>query len=118
MGIEYSIQTRYSGESKYPLRKMLSFAIQGITSFSIMPLRVSIMLGSFISFLSILYTAYIVITNFYFNTEIPGWTVIFISVLFLGGVQLISLGVIGEYLGKLFIEGKNRPNYVIKEKNL
>lgn len=118
IGIEYSVQKRHAGESKYSLRKMISFALQGITSFSIVPLRISIMLGLFISMCSFLYSIYALVDKFIFKTTIPGWTSILISVLFLGGIQLIFLGIIGEYLGKLFIETKSRPNYVIKEKNL
>jgi glycosyltransferase involved in cell wall biosynthesis len=117
-GIEYTANERQSGESKYSLKKMISFALQGITSFSIVPLRVFVILGLFISFCSFLYTVYALLDKFYFKTVVPGWTSILISVLFLGGIQLISLGVIGEYLGKMFIETKNRPNYVIKEKSL
>jgi dolichol-phosphate mannosyltransferase len=116
-GIEYNTQSRHSGSTKYTLRKMISFAIQGITSFSIMPLRISIIFGLIISFCAFLYTIYALLTKFYFKTAISGWTSILISVLFLGGIQLMFLGLIGEYLGKMFIETKNRPNYVIKEKN-
>lgn len=117
-GVEYTVQSRHAGKSKYTLSKMISFAIQGITSFSIVPLRISIMLGFFISFLSFLYTIYALYANLHLNIAIPGWTSILISVLFLGGIQLIFLGIVGEYLGKMFIETKKRPNYVIKEKNL
>ena len=117
-GIEYEPQNRYSGSTKYTLSKMVSFAVHGITSFSIVPLRVSIIFGLFISLCSFLYTAYALFTKFYIQTAIPGWTSILISVLFLGGIQLIFLGLIGEYLGKMFIEAKNRPNYVIKDKSL
>lgn len=118
IGIEYNVQTRHFGKTKYTARKMISFALQGITSFSILPLRISIMFGLIVSFFSFLYTIYALIAKFILNTAIPGWTSILISVLFLGGIQLIFLGVIGEYLGKMFIETKNRPNYVIKEKGL
>ena len=117
-GIEYTPKNRHSGSTKYTLGKMISFAIHGITSFSVIPLRISIVFGFFISFCSFLYTAYALFTKFYVKTVIPGWTSILISVLFLGGIQLIFLGVIGEYLGKMFIEAKNRPNYVIKDKSL
>jgi dolichol-phosphate mannosyltransferase len=115
--IEYTIQNRQFGQSKYSFKKMISFALQGITSFSIIPLRASIMAGLFISFCSFLYTVYALFDKFYFKTTVPGWTSILISVLFLGGIQLIFLGVIGEYLGKMFIETKRRPNYIIKETN-
>lgn len=117
-GIEYTAKDRQFGKSKYSLKKMVSFALQGITSFSIVPLRISVIAGLFISLVSFLYTIYALLDKFIFKTVVPGWTSILISVLFLGGIQLIFLGVIGEYLGKMFIETKNRPNYVIKEKNL
>lgn len=117
-GIEYDIRNRYSGSSKYSVRKMVSFAIQGITSFSTMPLRVSMIIGFVISFFAFLYMLYALFIKIYYQTALPGWTSILISVLFLGGMQLMFLGLIGEYLGKMFIETKNRPNYVIKEKNL
>lgn len=117
-GIDYEPQNRHSGSTKYTLRKMVSFAIHGITSFSIVPLRASVIFGLFVSFCSFLYTVYALYAKFYAQTTIPGWTSILISVLFLGGIQLIFLGLIGEYLGKMFIETKNRPNYVIKDKSL
>ena len=117
-GIEYTVRNRQSGKSKYSFKKMASLALHGITSFSIIPLRVSIMLGLLVSFLSFLYTIYALLDKFYFKTTVPGWTSILISVLFLGGMQLIFLGVIGEYLGKMFIETKKRPAYVVKEKKL
>jgi glycosyltransferase involved in cell wall biosynthesis len=117
-GIEYDVNNRSIGKSKYTIQKMISFAVQGITSFSIIPLRISIALGFFISFFSFLYAVYALIDKFYFKTTVPGWTSILISVLFLGGMQLIFLGVIGEYLGKMFIETKKRPPYVIREKSI
>jgi len=117
-GIEYSVRNRTVGKTKYTLRKMISFALEGITSFSILPLRISVMFGFLSSFFAFLYTIYALIAKFYMHIAIQGWTSILISVLFLGGVQLIFLGLIGEYLGKLFIESKKRPAYVIKEKYL
>jgi len=115
IGIDYFVQNRRFGLSKYSLKKMVSFAIQGITSFSIMPLRFSIVIGLIISVCAFLYLFYALFIRLFFNIAIPGWTSILISVLFLGGVQLLSLGLIGEYLGKMFIETKRRPSYVIKE---
>ncbi len=94
-GIEYTVQDRHFGESKYSFKKMISFTLQGITSFSIVPLRISVILGLFISFCSFLYTIYALLDKFYF--KMPGWTSILISVLFLGGIQLIFLGIIGIF---------------------
>lgn len=118
IGIEYTVRKRNAGESKYSFSKMIAFAIQGITSFSILPLRVSMLLGFIFSGSSFLYALYSLYLKLFTSRTIPGWTSILLSVLFLGGIQLIFLGVFGEYLGKMFIEIKNRPNYVIKEKLL
>lgn len=118
IGIEYTAQPRHIGNSKYSIAKMMAFAIQGITSFSILPLRVSLLFGGIISFIAFLYAIYALYIKFFTNIAITGWTSLLISVLFLGGIQLFVLGIIGEYLGKMFIEGKSRPNYVIKEKKI
>jgi len=117
-GIEYTVQRRHSGKSKYSISKMISFAVQGITSFSILPLRISIVLGFIFSICSFLFAIYAIYAKYILNVAIVGWTSILISVLFLGGIQLIFLGILGEYLGKMFIESKNRPNYIIKEKKI
>jgi len=116
--IEYYPNPRYSGNTKYPLRKMLAFAFTGITSFSIQPLKISIYLGFIISFSVFIYGGFAIIASILTDKTIPGWTSVIVSVLFIGGIQLIMLGIIGEYLGKLFIENKKRPNYVIKESNV
>lgn len=116
--IEYTVQKRHAGRSKYSFVKMIAFAVQGVTSFSILPLRISMILGFFFSCSAFLYALYALYAKFVAQEVLPGWTSILMSVLFLGGIQLICLGVIGEYLGKMFIETKNRPNYVIREKNL
>ncbi len=117
-GVEYVAQERHAGVSKYSLRRMLSLAGQGITSFSIVPLRLATALGLSLSVLSFLYAAYALFEKLFFGTALVGWASVLVSVLFLGGVQLIFLGILGEYLGKMFIETKNRPTYVIAEKNL
>ena len=118
IGIEYDAQKRHAGRSKYSLSKMVSFSIHGITSFSILPLRVSIIFGLIISLSAFVYAVYALYAKYIMKVAIVGWTSILISVLFLGGIQLIFLGVIGEYLGKMFIETKHRPNYIIKEGNI
>jgi len=96
----------------------MAFAVQGITSFSILPLRMAMFAGIAISSVSFVYALYALYVKLFTAVAIRGWTSILISVLFLGGIQLVCLGVIGEYLGKLFIEAKRRPNYVIREKSL
>lgn len=116
--VEYIVNSRFRGNTKYSLSRMLALAINGITSFSILPLRASILLGLTFSLGSFFYALYAIYAKFFAKAAIRGWTSILLSVLFLGGIQLISLGVIGEYLGKMFIETKNRPAYIIKEKIL
>jgi dolichol-phosphate mannosyltransferase len=113
--VEYLASQRYSGKSKYTIKKMVHFALDGIMSFSIRPLRLAMACGFFISIFSFLYILYALISKFVLKTTLAGWTSILISVLFLGGIQLLSIGILGEYLGKLFIESKKRRNYIIEK---
>lgn len=113
ISIPYTPNERFSGTTKYNLRKMMHFAINGITSFSVMPLKIVTFMGFFISGLALLYIIYSVYSWIFFKNVISGWTSLLSSMLFLGGVQLISIGILGEYLGKIFIETKKRPRYVI-----
>jgi len=117
-GVSYVAQERHAGVSKYSFRRMLSLAGQGITSFSIVPLRIATAFGLGLSIVSFLYAVYALFQKLVFGTALVGWASVLVSVLFLGGVQLIFLGILGEYLGKMFIETKNRPTYVISEKKL
>jgi dolichol-phosphate mannosyltransferase len=112
--MEYVREKRFAGETKYPLRKMLKFALDAITSFSSIPLRLSSYLGFIAASLGFLYSLVIFYTKFFTDRTVPGWTSIIIVVLFLGGVQLICLGMIGEYLSRLSEETKNRPLYLIE----
>ena len=96
---------------------MLHFASDGITSFSVKPLKVSIYLGFLIAFVSFMYILYAIYIAVFTDNAVTGWTSTIISVLFIGGIQLIMIGIVGNYLGKLFMENKKRPNYIIKEKN-
>ncbi len=116
-GVEYDPLQRTFGESKYSLKKMIRFALQGITSFSTRPLYTATYLGFLFSFLSLLYIPYI-IYSYYFGHVISGWSSIIATIIFFGGLQLMILGIFGLYLGKLFMQSKNRPNYIIKETNL
>jgi dolichol-phosphate mannosyltransferase len=117
--INYQCDPRFSGKSKYTLRKMINFAIQGITAFSVRPLYLATGLGIFFALLSILYIPYILISLIYFPAHVvPGWVSILATIVFFGGVQLMVLGIIGIYLGKLFIQAKNRPNYIVRSTNL
>lgn len=118
--VYYARKERKAGESKYPLKKMLSFAFDGITSFSVKPITLILFLGFVIvgfSCLAIIYT----LVSYLFGWTVPGWSSIMLSVWFLGGVQLLSIGIVGEYIGKVYIEVKERPRYnvdkVIGEKS-
>jgi len=111
-------EKRFSGKTHYPLSKMINFALQGLTSFSTKPLRLSTYLGFITSLGAVLTIIFKSIQHFVFHQGdwLPGWASLFFSIVFLGGVQLIMIGIIGEYLGKIYKEIQNRPNYIIKEK--
>jgi dolichol-phosphate mannosyltransferase len=115
--LEYLASPRFSGRTKYSFSKMLHFASDGITSFSVKPLKVSIYIGFTIAFVAFLYILYAIYIAIFTDKAVAGWTSTIISVLFIGGIQLVMIGIVGNYLGKLFIENKKRPNYIIKEKN-
>ncbi len=111
--VYYSRKERAAGESKYPLKKMLSFAWDGITSFSIKPIRLITALGFIIILCSLIAFAYILI-SYFCGTATAGWSSLMVSIWFLGGVQLFSIGMVGEYIGKTYIESKHRPRYNIE----
>lgn len=111
--VYYERNKRFAGESKYPLKKMLSFAFDGITSFSVKPLRLILALGVFILMISILIMIYSLVVKILGHT-VDGWTFIVISIWFIGGLQMVSIGVIGEYIGKIYNETKRRPRYIIE----
>jgi len=114
-GVLYQRRERYAGETKYPLRKMLRFAITGVISFSAAPLRAALNLGFFVSFLAFslgIWSLIVKLAGFY---NVPGWTSIVVVTAFIGGIQLIVLGVIGEYIGDIHTEVKRRPLYVVSE---
>ncbi len=117
-GISYTAAKRLSGESKYTFHKMLRLASEGVTSFSIKPLHLSTFLGLFIALSSFGYGIFSIFTKLFTDKAVSGWTSVITSILFMGGIQLIMLGIIGEYLGKLFLESKKRPSYIINESNL
>lgn len=112
--VYYSRKPRTAGESKYPLKKMLSFAFDGITSFSIKPIKMVTALGAVIIACSLIAFIYTLISYFMGHT-VPGWSSLMISIWFLGGVQLLSIGIVGQYVGKTYIESKERPQYIIEE---
>ncbi|GKQ42393.1 glycosyl transferase [Companilactobacillus sp. RD055328] len=112
--IYYKRGTREAGETKYPLKKMLSFAWEGLTSFSIAPVRLISIFGILASLVGVFMLIYTVITKLMGDTS-QGWSSLMISIWMLGGLQMLSLGVIGEYIGKITLEVKNRPRYIIEE---
>ncbi|MDD5888448.1 MAG: glycosyltransferase family 2 protein [bacterium] len=112
--VYYERNERFAGESKYPLKKMLNFAWDGITSFSVKPLRMICSIGFIILFISIIIMLYSLIRKLTGNT-VDGWTFLSISVWFIGGLQMISIGIIGEYIGKMYNETKQRPRFIISE---
>lgn len=112
--VYYDRHERFAGESKYPLKKMISFALDGITSFSVKPLKIISNLGILVSILSVIGLLYALISHFTGNT-VAGWTAIICSIWLLGGIQLLCLGVVGGYVGKLYSEVKARPRYRIEE---
>lgn len=112
--VYYERKERFAGQSKYPLKKMLSLAFDAITSFSITPIRIITTLGFLVCLFSLLVALYTLVRKFTGHTN-TGWTSLMISIWFVGGVQLLSLGLIGEYIGKLYKEVKHRPKYIIEE---
>lgn len=112
--VYYERNERFAGESKYPLKKMLNFAWDGITSFSVKPLRFICIIGFVILFISIAIMLYSLIMKLIGQT-IAGWTFLSISIWFIGGLQMISIGIIGEYVGKMYSETKARPRFIISE---
>jgi len=112
--VVYHRDSRFAGETKYPYRKMIRFALDGITSFSTVPLRMASWLGWAVSCLAFLYMLSVPI-QWLFDITVPGFSTIMVAVLFIGGVQLISIGIIGEYIGRIFTEIKPRPMYVVDE---
>ncbi len=113
--VEYSRKERLAGKSKYPLKKMVSFAIDGITSLSVKPIRLITAFGFIVAILSVIGIIWSVVTALV-GSGVAGWASTVSIICFLGGVQLLSLGVIGEYIGKIYLEVKDRPRYIIEKK--
>ena len=112
--VYYERHERLAGKSKYPLSKMLSLAADGILSFSIKPIRIISSLGLLIAFCSIIALLYALISKLC-GAAVSGWTAIVVSIWLLGGIQLLCLGVIGEYIGRIYIEVKERPKYFVEK---
>lgn len=115
VSLPYKREERHAGESKYPLKKMVSFAISGILSFSIKPLRLASWLGLACSFFAFLLCLYAVFLKLFTHQTIEGWTSIVLTVLFIGGVQLLCLGILGEYVGRIYSHAKKRPLYIVED---
>ncbi|MCH5316580.1 MAG: glycosyltransferase family 2 protein [Eubacterium sp.] len=113
--IPYKVQERESGDSKWSFGKLLKYAIDGIVSFSTFPLKLSAFVGFISAIISIIYLVIVVVQKLAFGIDVPGYATIVVLVLFLGGMQLFSLGILGEYLSKIYVQVKNRPVYVLKE---
>lgn len=113
--VEYERAPRHAGETKYPLSEMVEFATDGILSFSTAPLKIATWTGFLASGLSVMGITYALVLRLFTSIWVPGWTALFISILFLGGLQLISLGIIGEYVGRIYGETKRRPLYLVQE---
>jgi dolichol-phosphate mannosyltransferase len=118
VALDYEPAQRFSGHSKYSFSKMFQFAINGITSSSAKPLYFSIYLGLFFAFLAFVYGCYAIYISIFTDAAITGWTSLIASVLFIGGIQMILIGIVGIYLGKLFVQSKQRPTYIIKSSTL
>jgi glycosyltransferase involved in cell wall biosynthesis len=112
--VYYERNERFAGESKYPLKKMLAFAMDGITAFSIRPIRLITTLGVLIFVVSLCMLVYSLVRHFTGHTSI-GWSSMFVSIWVLGGLQILSIGVIGEYIGKIYMETKERPKFIIEK---
>ncbi|QEN06991.1 glycosyltransferase [Oceanispirochaeta crateris] len=114
--IDFVAADRHGGESKYTIRKMFRFAMDGLMGFSIKPLRMATHLGIWMSFTSVLYLIYVIVSKFFLHNTSPGWSSLVSIVSLLGGIQLVCLGIIGEYVGRAFMELKRRPQYIIAER--
>lgn len=116
--IPYMPAERYAGKSRYTLRKMFSLALTGATSFSLKPLRLAVYMGLMVAFLGCLLTAYVLYMRLFNGSVISGWASTLCVILILGGVQLLMMGIIGEYIGMIFMESKRRPQYIISKTTL
>lgn len=112
--VYYDRKERVAGESKYPLKKMLALAFNGISSFSVKPITLILGVGIFILFMCVIAAIYALV-SYFTGSVVPGWTSIILSVWFLGGLQLLAIGMVGQYIGKIYMEVKNRPRYNIEK---
>jgi glycosyltransferase involved in cell wall biosynthesis len=113
--VYYTRGERFAGESKYPLKKMLLFALDGIASFSVVPLRLITIVGFILFIASLIGIVWIICEKLLFGSPVQGWASTMISIYFIGGIQILSIGIIGEYIGRNFQQSKNRPRYIIEK---
>jgi glycosyltransferase involved in cell wall biosynthesis len=116
--VKFDVREREQGKSKYTLGRMISFALNGITSFSITPLRIVTTLGFLFTFFAVMMSVYILVMKLVYQTAVPGWASAVLPIYILGGIQLLSIGVIGEYVGRVYMESKRRPRYIIEASTL
>ena len=115
IGIFYEQRQRQHGKTKWSYYKLLNLALTGITSFTTTPLRFASIFGFLVSFMAFLYLTYIIIKTLIYGDPVQGYPTLMVTILFLGGIQLIALGIIGEYLSHIFNETKKRPGYFVRE---
>jgi polyisoprenyl-phosphate glycosyltransferase len=113
-GLKYDRAARFAGITKYPLRKMFNLAVDGISSFSTVPLRLLALIGIASAALSVMGIFYALVMRLFTHMWVEGWTLLFIGLLFMGGLQMISLGIVGEYVGRIYTEAKRRPLYLTR----
>ena len=114
--VEYSRSSRSAGETKFSGWRLWNFALEGITSFSLVPLKIWTYLGLFGAFLAFLYASFIIVRTLIFGIVLPGYASLLVVVLFFGSLQLISIGILGEYIGRIYFETKNRPLYIVRKR--
>jgi dolichol-phosphate mannosyltransferase len=115
IGVPYTAPSRIAGQSKFSIKKLIQLSLDGMTGFSIKPLRAIIYFGMITALAGALYACSIVYNTLFYGQDVPGWPTLIVAILFMGGIQLISLGVIGEYVGKIYLETKQRPLYTVQE---
>ena len=114
--VYYDRTERFAGESKYPLKKMLSFAWDGITSFSVTPLRFITAIGFLIFLITLIMSFWVLGVKLFSDEAVPGWASTVLPIYFIGGIQLFSIGIVGEYIGKIYMETKERPRFIIEKR--
>lgn len=117
IGIPFEVQDRMAGQSGWGFRKLTNLALSGITSFTTLPLRLVGALGVLISFISVFYAFFIIFRTIVLGSPLPGWPTVIIAITFIGGIQLLSLGVLGEYIAGIFNEVKQRPTYLVRKRS-